>query len=283
MPEPQKSKLLKLNEEHDNVFKLMFLGYDDFRTTEACDFARVYNWTALHFVRNGKGSFFMNGKKYKIGAGDFFLIPYKTPAVYYCDSDDPWRYYWLGLAGDSLFDLQQALGLSDRKPVCSSKAPDRVARLFDGIFDDAKLSVGTYYDALSILMKILGTEYSSNLSGQNLTLGKISLVENAKNIINLNFVRSDFLVGNISEMLYISHQHLGRLFKEVTGKTLIEYLSDKRLSHAATLLEEEHYSISQLAEKSGFESDEHFMRSFKKKFGMTVGQFRKNVENRQLK
>lgn len=277
MPEPHESKLLRLNEEHDNVFKLMFLGYDDFRITETCDFARIYNWTALHFVRNGKGYLFLNGRKYEITAGNFFVIPYKTPAVYYSDLDDPWRYYWLGIAEDTLFDLQRALGLSVRKPVCTSKAPERIARLFDCIFDDAKLPVETYYDALSILMKVLGAEYASNLSGQP-PIGKNSLVENAKNIMNLNFARSDFRVGNISEMLYVSHQHLGRLFKKVTGQTLIEYLSEKRLLRAAELLEEEHYSVSQLAEKSGFENDEHFMRAFKKRFGMTVGQFRRNIE-----
>ena len=76
--------------------------------------------------------------------------------------------------------------------------------------------------------------------------------------------------------MYLNKYNLFSCCGKIT--CVIEYLSEKRLLRAAELLGEEHYSVSQLAEKSGFENDEHFMRAFKKRFGMTVGQFRRNIE-----
>ena len=66
MAEPEKSTLIMLSDKHDTLFKLYALGYDDFRVVEKLKFFREFNWSSLHFVRNGKGHLFIGEKKYEI-------------------------------------------------------------------------------------------------------------------------------------------------------------------------------------------------------------------------
>lgn len=55
------------------------------------------------------------------------------------------------------------------------------------------------------------------------------------------------------------------------------YLADKRIRNAAKLLEYGDFSIHTLSEKCGFENDAYFMRCFKKRYGMTVKEYRKKL------
>ena len=281
MAEPKKSNVIMLSEKHDSLFKLYALGYDDFRVVEKLKFFREFNWSSLHFVRNGKGHLFIGEKKYEINAGDFFLIPCNVSAMYYADDDDPWRYYWISFAEDSLFDINLNFHLSSQNPVGSAKSPKLLTSLFDSLFENSYSSAELYYETMSVLMKILGSEHIQN-SDEIHGLSHNEIISKAKNIIESNFARPDFSVSNIARVLYLSHQHLERLFKKETGTTLVSYLSELRLSNAEKLLHERAYSIKELCECCGFENEAYFMRRFKKRYGMPVKEYRKNIIRKRM-
>jgi AraC-like DNA-binding protein len=67
-----------------------------------------------------------------------------------------------------------------------------------------------------------------------------------------------------------------RYFKNTMGTSFIDYLKDYRLAMAARLLQASDASILEIAEDVGFESLSYFNRAFKKRYGMTPTQFRKN-------
>jgi AraC-like DNA-binding protein len=60
------------------------------------------------------------------------------------------------------------------------------------------------------------------------------------------------------------------------GTSFIDYLKDYRLAMAARLLSASDASILEIAEDVGFESLSYFNRAFKKRYGMTPTQYRKN-------
>lgn len=73
----------------------------------------------------------------------------------------------------------------------------------------------------------------------------------------------------------LSKYYTSHVFKEITGFTVMEYLMGCRLNHAKYLLEvEPHLPLSQIAQKSGFESIFHFSRYFKEKVGNTARNYR---------
>ncbi|MCD8337220.1 MAG: AraC family transcriptional regulator [Lachnospiraceae bacterium] len=83
----------------------------------------------------------------------------------------------------------------------------------------------------------------------------------------------------LAKMVYVSPDHLTRLFKKETGLPLNEYIISKRIQLAKQLLSETDLTIVEITEKAGFSYSSYFVKIFKKKTGMTPQQYRD--ENRK--
>ncbi len=79
----------------------------------------------------------------------------------------------------------------------------------------------------------------------------------------------------LGEHFFVSKCYLSRIFKEVTGFTVNEYLTVQRIKRGRRLLETTDYNITQISEMSGFESVTYFERVFKKQMGQTPFKYRK--------
>lgn len=82
-------------------------------------------------------------------------------------------------------------------------------------------------------------------------------------------------LSSLSEQFFISPYYLSRMFKQVTGLTLVEYINNIRIKAAQQLLIQTELPISKIAEKIGYESQTHFGRMFKKITGTTAMKYRK--------
>ncbi|MCW5549544.1 MAG: helix-turn-helix domain-containing protein [Opitutaceae bacterium] len=65
----------------------------------------------------------------------------------------------------------------------------------------------------------------------------------------------------------ISRRHFSKLFREQTGRTFLEHLTELRLTHAADLLRQGRHSIIGAAFSSGYGDLSHFYRLFRARFG----------------
>lgn len=74
----------------------------------------------------------------------------------------------------------------------------------------------------------------------------------------------DISLTEAAEMVSLSPNHLCKVFKKVTGKTLTKYIHHLRINEAERLLIEKDDAISEIAEKVGFGSVTYFGRVFKK-------------------
>ena len=72
-----------------------------------------------------------------------------------------------------------------------------------------------------------------------------------------------------------SSSHFSTLIKESTGRTFLQIIRDIKLNQACRALRETSLSNHAICELVGYESPEHFMRTFKKTYGMTPGEYRK--------
>lgn len=70
-----------------------------------------------------------------------------------------------------------------------------------------------------------------------------------------------------------------RIFKRVTGDTILNYLRSYRLTKSIELLQETDLSISQIAYESGFNGASYYIESFKKELGQTPLQYRRRQAN----
>ena len=81
----------------------------------------------------------------------------------------------------------------------------------------------------------------------------------------------------ISDALHMSYNHFSRTFKRVTGKNFSQFVIDTRIERAKKFLLTTSYSITDIAQKTGFSSSSHLISYFKQRTGMTPGDYKKNI------
>ena len=87
-----------------------------------------------------------------------------------------------------------------------------------------------------------------------------------------------YTIERMADMANLSKQRFTALFKQNTGKAPMEYLRDLRLTTAARRLLVCNDNISDIAYGVGYEDPNYFIREFKKRFGFTPNQYRKEGE-----
>lgn len=81
-------------------------------------------------------------------------------------------------------------------------------------------------------------------------------------------------LNQVSEAGMFSKQHFYRIFYAVVGKTVADYVRNRRLTQAAVELAATNARILDIAVKYHFQSQEAFTRAFKKQYRLTPGQYR---------
>lgn len=100
-------------------------------------------------------------------------------------------------------------------------------------------------------------------------------IERVINWINEYFT-TDITLSSVAENLNISKYYMSRIFKEVTGFTIMQYLMSCRMNRAKYLLEmHPNKTVLDVAIESGFESPSHFSRFFRQQVNMTPTEYRK--------
>ena len=80
--------------EYPSINSIQF-GHEKCESLHSYGPAMRFHWL-LHFVVSGFGSFEIRGKKYKLSAGDIFVIPPNVETFYQADAENPWSYIWIG-------------------------------------------------------------------------------------------------------------------------------------------------------------------------------------------
>lgn len=94
------------------------------------------------------------------------------------------------------------------------------------------------------------------------------LAEEQEGRVALRFVASQ--VG-------MSYFHFSRAFKQAMGMNPTNYIAERRIERAKELLNETELPISEIALRSGFSSQSHFTRSFRRVAGSTPRGFRASI------
>lgn len=82
-------------------------------------------------------------------------------------------------------------------------------------------------------------------------------------------------VGYMAASVNLSYSRLEHLFKAETGITLVNYLKRLRIEKARELLETTFLTNQQIIIKVGISDESHFVKEFKKVYGLRPGQYRK--------
>lgn len=116
---------------------------------------------------------------------------------------------------------------------------------------------------------------------ENLIIDKQNSISSNKNIleeiigfININCLRCDFSIQEVSEKFSILPSNLSTFFKGKTGIGILEYMIDVRMDKAKELLKSTDLPLKEISYSIGYYNTSSFIRRFKEHQGITPGNYR---------
>ncbi|HWT03609.1 MAG TPA: AraC family transcriptional regulator [Pyrinomonadaceae bacterium] len=85
----------------------------------------------------------------------------------------------------------------------------------------------------------------------------------------------EILLGEMARLVNLSPSRFHHLFKAETGTPPYQYLKALRMERARELLETTFLSVKQVMASAGLNNKSHFVKDFKKAYGMTPTLYRR--------
>ncbi len=97
--------------------------------------------------------------------------------------------------------------------------------------------------------------------------------------INKHF-KEKVTLGEVAKYAGLTPAALCRRFKQISGKSLFDYLAEVRIEFSYKLLAESSLPISMVAQEAGFQNVSHFNRVFKKLSGVTPKEYKRQHQRK---
>ena len=138
--------------------------------------------------------------------------------------------------------------------------------IFTSLYDIwLKKETGYYFRAVSLLYRLFGLieqQQTASLHGFS-----YELIRPAMDYLYTHFTDSTLTVELLCKICNLSDTYFRRLFYQVFHTTPLNYINTLRINYAEELLQTGFYTISYVANKTGFSDPKYFSTAFKKKKG----------------
>lgn len=103
---------------------------------------------------------------------------------------------------------------------------------------------------------------------------KDRLVARALEFIRLNACEG-IGVKEVAAYLKVSRRLAELRFRDTCGRSILDEIQSVRLERVKRLVDETDLSIREITDRSGYQTDDHLRRMFKRQFGMTMQERRR--------
>lgn len=231
----------------------------------------IRNFYFIHYVYSGKGHLVIEGKRYDISAGQYFLICPGQIAYYEADREDPWVYRWFEISGALCKRLMENAGFTAECPVLS----DKDCLVGGSVLDLIKTGDAEVTVLLGKLWRIMHamTADCMPMSGEGRTE---EYVPKCETYIRMN-LHKKIRVTELAEYAGIDRSYLSRLFKEQKGRSPQQYILKLKMEAAAQHLKKKELSVKEVALCVGYEDPLEFSKQFHRQFQVSPTEWRKKA------
>ena len=226
------------------------------------------------YTVSGKGKLVMNGVTYTLLPSTAILIKSDVTVSYYTPKNEWWEFYWIHFIGNPcqpLIDL-----ISRQKEQLVAFRSDSIRTLTEYALNDKNGdNIQSVIHVSGMLSNILH-EIVANQDIENVERNEQEIITNKVTSYIQNHYSEEIGIQELSKTIYISCEHLIRVFKKETRITPYTYLCRFRIQKAKDLLTYTGISIAEISHMVGFHNHSNFSRQFKAVSGMTPAKFRKN-------
>lgn len=259
-------------------FFIQGIGYDDFRFLRPLKVPRIQHMYTLHIIFSGSGTLILEGKTYHMKKQDMFFVPPGVSLCYYPDEGEEWSYLWFEFIGENSERYASKMGMGINTPLKECKDYHHISYELQSMLEKLEREgVLEYYEVLSAFYRLM----ASNMKEERTTAKRPE--EIAISYIQRHYHDSTLTIEKLCSDLRLSHSRFCKIFKEYTGISAMHYLLQYRIEKAVELLQATELSVKEISDSVGFRDCLHFMKVFKKRMGISAGEYRKmakqNSEN----
>ncbi len=164
-----------------------------------------------------------------------------------------------------------AATLASRAAIHGGLSHEIAFALSDTYIQKAEL-LGDYSSLASLSMSML-TDFAARVEALGLNEGYPPHVTDAIRYINKN-INQQLSLEQVASVVGISRTHLCAVFKKATGKTLISYFTQRKITEAKRLLSTTDMALGAISDFLGYSSQSHFQKVFREQAGETPLSFR---------
>lgn len=235
-----------------------------------------HDCTELFYVTEGEGWFCTDEENCPIQKNQMVLVNPKVRHTERSSNKNQMNYIVLGI--DNLqFHFGDAKEFLPFQIFQLASHRDIILPLLETILNELQTQNVFYEEICQNYLSILLLQVQ-RITGQNFTVSAPTLIpyecEKAKAYIEKHF-REPITLDLLAEITHWDKFYFSHQFSGAYGISPINYLLKQRVEHSKQLLATTDYSVTQIAESSGFSSQNYFSQTFKKSTGMSPRDYRK--------
>jgi len=232
----------------------------------------------IHFILEGRGKFYVNGKSYLIEKNQGFLICPNIITYYEADYDNPWVYTWVGFNGIKAEEYLKLANLSFDNPVFHVKETEFIKQCLYNMRQAINLKFGRELRMQGLLLLFLSQliEESDKEVVVKEDFKKV-YIKKTLQFIEMNYNRK-ITIEEMADNIGINKNYFSNLFKEFTKMTPQQCLIRFRINKACELLENESLTISDVSRSVGYNDPLGFSKIFKKEKNISPKKYRESIK-----
>ncbi len=276
--------LSKVGEPMENNYEKRGYLLDDFRLFHLKDKEgtnvdyHYHEFCKLLMLRSGSGGYTVDGQRYSLETGDIVLIG--SHYVHRPEFEHGLLYERVIIYISPEFLQQQSTPDCPLEEIFSGEnghvlhlnTPDALWSISDRLEKElAEDKYGRIIVSNGLLLRLL-IEIARSMQDPKSTFSTPITPTDNRILEILRYIDAhlteDLSIDILAEEFYISKFHMMRLFKQETGRSIHDYLQERRLLHARDLIRQG-ISATDSCFQSGFRSYSSFTRAYAKHFGTT--------------
>lgn len=230
------------------------------------------------YCKDGCGWIELYGKKEKLEANQFIILPKNISHAYGADMQSPWTIYWIHFRGNKapLFSNR-----FDKPTTVSPSAQSRIEErldLFEEIFQT--LNESTSLDHMHYA-NLCFTHFLGSFLFIDVYRNKFRQKEYSENVINRvvhymnDNIECNLKLNDFANFCGYSESYFYRKFVKETSHSPMDYFIRLKINKACKLLIQTDMKVNQIAHKLGFRESQYFSRTFSHIMGISALEFRK--------
>lgn len=254
--------------------------------------------TALHYHKcvelgiclRGKGTTYVDNRKYSYSAGDMQVMPAGIPHLSMAEKGVPTEWFWISFeplrilkeSGMRHYELFEKMALESYSGIFHPweypQLAEIIYKLRDVDFENGKESDIACTFLAGQLLQECARIGNVDHTEQPITASSVKVMPAVLHIRQNYAVKELMREETIAGICNMSTSHFRAVFKRETGLTVRDFIIQTRLVAAAHLLKNTGNSVMEIALETGFGQVSCFNRSFLKAFGQTPTAFRRQFK-----